>query len=73
MKLTGGNGVDVVFDAAGVQAGFTTSLLCIKKRGVLVNVSLWESDVSINMNLVVGKEITITGEILPNLHISVSG
>jgi (R,R)-butanediol dehydrogenase / meso-butanediol dehydrogenase / diacetyl reductase len=69
MKLTNGDGVDVVFDAAGVQAGFTTSLQCIKKRGVLANVALWEKDVSIDMNLVVGKEITITGAIRPSPYI----
>jgi (R,R)-butanediol dehydrogenase / meso-butanediol dehydrogenase / diacetyl reductase len=39
--LTGGEGVDVCFDAAGVQEAVDTGLKSVKPRGTFVNIALW--------------------------------
>jgi threonine dehydrogenase-like Zn-dependent dehydrogenase len=55
-KLTDGEGVDVVFDAAGVQAGIDAALLAIKAQGMLVNIAVWEKRAMLNMNDLVFRE-----------------
>ncbi|KAJ9637944.1 hypothetical protein H2204_004534 [Knufia peltigerae] len=45
--LTGGKGVDVVFDCAGVQVGFDAGVDSLKHGGTLVNVSIWEQSPAI--------------------------
>lgn len=44
-KLTGGGGVDIVFDCAGIPAGLDTALDALKPRGTYVNVAGWEKPV----------------------------
>ena len=39
--LTGGEGVDVVFDCAGRQAGFAVGMDALKFKGTYVNVASW--------------------------------
>ena len=39
--LTQGQGVDVVFDAAGVQVAVDYGLKALKARGTFVNIALW--------------------------------
>jgi threonine dehydrogenase-like Zn-dependent dehydrogenase len=39
--LTGGEGVDVVFDCAGIQAGFNMGMDALRFKGVYVNVASW--------------------------------
>lgn len=39
--LTGGDGVPVVFDAAGVQGALDEAIECIQVRGMLVNIAIW--------------------------------
>ena len=39
--LTKGEGVDVVFDAAGVQVAVDFGLKSVKPRGTFVNIALW--------------------------------
>ena len=40
-NLTEGQGVDVCFDAAGVQAAVDYGLKSVKPRGTFVNIALW--------------------------------
>lgn len=61
LKATGGIGVDIVFDAAGTQAGLDAGLLSVRSRGTFVNIALWEKNPTINANLLWVKEISVTG------------
>ncbi|KAF8961445.1 chaperonin 10-like protein [Flammula alnicola] len=63
LKATNGLGVDVAFDAAGIQASLDAALLSIRPRGTFVNVSIWEAIPRVNMNLILMREITVTGTI----------
>jgi threonine dehydrogenase-like Zn-dependent dehydrogenase len=45
-ELTGGKGVDVVFDCAGVQPGLDAGFDALKRGGTFVNVAVWEKPVS---------------------------
>lgn len=50
--LTNGQGVDVCFDAAGVQIAVDGGLAAVKARGTFVNIALWGSKrVSLDMNV----------------------
>lgn len=49
-KLTGGKGVDVVFDCAGVQVGLEAGFDAVKHAGVFVNVAVWEKPVCLRQN-----------------------
>ncbi|KAF9461748.1 alcohol dehydrogenase GroES domain protein [Collybia nuda] len=61
MKLTGGVGVDVAFDAAGVQATMVAAIESVRTRGTVANVAIWEKTAMIDINRLVMKEIFITG------------
>ncbi|KAF8892877.1 alcohol dehydrogenase GroES domain protein [Infundibulicybe gibba] len=61
LAATNGNGVDMVFDAAGVQASLNTAIAAVRPRGVICNVAMWERDASLNVNQLLLKEIWITG------------
>jgi threonine dehydrogenase-like Zn-dependent dehydrogenase len=50
MELTGGEGVDIVFDCAGVAVGLKTACMLIKAHGTVVNVAIWEKPVPFNPN-----------------------
>lgn len=39
--LTEGDGVPVVFDAAGVQGALDEAIECIRVRGALINIAIW--------------------------------
>jgi threonine dehydrogenase-like Zn-dependent dehydrogenase len=60
-KLTHGEGVDIAFDAAGVQIGVDTAMLAIKARGTLVNIAVWEKRATLNMNDLVFRERAYMG------------
>ena len=49
-ELTGGKGVDVVFDCAGVQPGLEAGFDAIKQTGTFVNVAVWEKPVRSSMS-----------------------
>lgn len=50
--LTNGQGVDLCFDAAGVQPAVDTGLQSIKARGTFVNIALWGAQrVSLDMTV----------------------
>ncbi|KAF8152928.1 alcohol dehydrogenase GroES domain protein [Crassisporium funariophilum] len=63
LQATHGIGVDVAFDAAGIQASIDAALMSLRPRGIFVNVAIWEADPRISMNLILLKEITVTGTI----------
>jgi threonine dehydrogenase-like Zn-dependent dehydrogenase len=60
-RLTHGAGVDLAFDAAGVQVGLDSALCSIKARGMLVNIAIWEKRATLNMNDVVFRERAYMG------------
>lgn len=59
-ELTDG-GVDVAFDAAGVQATFLSGVSAVRKGGEFKVVSLWEQPVTFSPNSFVKTEAKITG------------
>ncbi|KAM3073637.1 hypothetical protein ACMFMF_006840 [Clarireedia jacksonii] len=56
MELTGGEGVDIVFDCAGVAVGLKAACTLIKPHGTVVNVAIWEKPVPFNPNWLVMRE-----------------
>lgn len=44
-ELTGGRGVEIVFDCAGVPAGLESAFDAIKFKGLYMNVAVWEKPV----------------------------
>ncbi|KAG6824807.1 hypothetical protein H0H92_005738, partial [Tricholoma furcatifolium] len=61
MNITGGVGVDIAFDAAGVQASMDAALLSVRPRGVVLDIAMWEKRPEVDINLLFSKEITLTG------------
>ena len=49
-EICGGQGVNVVFDAAGSQAGLDAAILALRARGTLVNIAVWEKMATITPN-----------------------
>lgn len=49
-------GVHIVFDCAGVQAGLDQAVHAVRARGTIVNVAIWEKPCSIHPNDLVFKE-----------------
>ena len=45
-SLTGGKGVEIVFDCAGVQAGLEVGIDALAHSGTYVHLSVWDSPVS---------------------------
>ncbi len=66
LKLTDGIGADVAFEITGVQAGFNTAINAIKARGTVVITSIWEKEISFNLNNLVFSEKNIVGTIAYN-------
>lgn len=56
LSLTGGLGVDVAYDAAGVQPAVDTAFLSLKARGTLVNIAVWDKRATLQMNELVFRE-----------------
>lgn len=69
-NLTNGEGVDVCFDAAGVQDAVDSGLKSVKARGTFVNIALWGAQrVSLDMTVMLfGERKYIASESL--LHLS---
>lgn len=49
-EICDGRGVNVAFDAAGVQAGLDQAIQAIRARGTLVNIAIWEKTATITPN-----------------------
>ncbi|KAI9720723.1 MAG: hypothetical protein M1828_005603 [Chrysothrix sp. TS-e1954] len=60
-ELCGGLLPDVVFDCAGVPASIRAACACIRARGQVLNVAIWEKPVPFNPNDLVFKEATFKG------------
>ncbi|TBU47177.1 alcohol dehydrogenase GroES domain protein [Dichomitus squalens] len=52
-------GVDVVFDCAGSQATMDTAIGAIRRGGIIVNLALWSTKPTIDMNILLIKEVVI--------------
>lgn len=61
LRLTNNKGVDVSFDAAGVQPGLDQAIHSLKARGTHVNIAIWEKSCSIFPNDLVFKERNYLG------------
>lgn len=48
-ELTNGRGVDIAIDCAGVQSGLDEAIKCLRPRGTVVNVAVWENRASLDM------------------------
>lgn len=55
-ELSDGSGVNVAFDAAGVQAGLDQAIQSLRFRGTLVNIAIWEKTAIITPNALVFRE-----------------
>lgn len=55
-ELCDGQGVHVVYDCAGVQAGVDVGIHSLRVRGTLMNIAVWEKSVSIVPNDLTFKE-----------------
>ena len=62
-ELTGGEGVEHSFDAAGIEITLTTALAATRKGGTVTIISIWEGPVSINPNDIVLSELNVLGTI----------
>ncbi|QHC60968.1 2,3-butanediol dehydrogenase [Rathayibacter sp. VKM Ac-2760] len=62
-ELTDGNGVDVAFECSSINAVLDQLIDAVKPAGVIVNVSIWGSRASIDMQKLVLKEIDLRGTI----------
>jgi threonine dehydrogenase-like Zn-dependent dehydrogenase len=60
-ELTDRRGVDISFDAAGVQSGLDQSINALKARGTHVNIAIWEKTCTITPNDLVFKERSYLG------------
>jgi len=59
-KVSGGDGADVAFDAAGVPASLATACKSVRARGTVVNVAIWEKEVPFQPNWLVFREANYT-------------
>ncbi|KAI7699874.1 GroES-like protein [Hortaea werneckii] len=60
-ERTGSQGVQVSFDAAGVQPGLDQAVLALRARGTHVNIAIWEKRCSIFPNDLVFRERSYMG------------
>ena len=56
---TGGKGVDVVFDTAGVESAMLAGMQSLKLRGTYVNIAGWRTPFQVPMQYAMFREITI--------------
>jgi threonine dehydrogenase-like Zn-dependent dehydrogenase len=60
-EITGGNGVDLVFECAGVPSTARDMTDLVRSRGTIVNLGVFKAPVEIDMQAVNFKEIAIIG------------
>jgi threonine dehydrogenase-like Zn-dependent dehydrogenase len=61
LELCDDVGVHVAFDTAGVQAGLDTAINAVRARGTIVNIAVWGSKPTIDVNKLWLKERTYRG------------
>ncbi|TFK82887.1 alcohol dehydrogenase GroES domain protein [Polyporus arcularius HHB13444] len=59
VRETKGRGVDIVFDCGGSQATIDTALASVRPGGMVMNVAMWKDKPTIDMNLMICKEIVL--------------
>lgn len=62
-ELTGGEGVEHAFDAAGLQQTIDGALASTRKGGAVTIISIWEGPVSLDLNTLVLSEYDVRGTI----------
>lgn len=62
-ELTGGEGAEHSFDAAGIQETLQTALHATRKGGTVTIISIWEGPIQINPNDIVLSELNVVGTI----------
>jgi (R,R)-butanediol dehydrogenase/meso-butanediol dehydrogenase/diacetyl reductase len=62
-KLTGGEGAEHSFDAAGIEQTLQTALKATRKSGTVTIISIWEGPVRVHPNDIVLSELNIHGTI----------
>jgi len=60
-ELCDGSGVNLAFDAAGVQAGLDQAVQAVRTRGTLINIAIWEKQATITPNWFCFRERTYMG------------
>ena len=60
-EICDGQGANVAFDAAGVQAGLDQAIRAIRARGTLVNIAIWEKTATITPNVLCFRERSYIG------------
>ncbi|KAF8352039.1 alcohol dehydrogenase GroES domain protein [Amanita rubescens] len=65
LEATSDVGVDVAFDAAGLQSTVDAAINSVRANGTIMNIALWDAGVKagIDMNSIVLKQITLLGTI----------
>ena len=56
LKQASGDGVDVVFDCAGVPASMDLSCAAVRSHGEIINLALWAGPIQFDPNALQGKE-----------------
>jgi len=62
-SLTGGEGADHAFDAAGIEQTLLTALRSTRKAGSVTIISIWEGGVTVDPNEIVLAELDVHGTI----------
>ncbi|KAF2279773.1 threonine dehydrogenase [Westerdykella ornata] len=65
-ELTNGEGVDVVFDCAGIQKAMDTGLDALKVKGTYMNVAAWETPIVVPQFQWMPKELTLKASMAYN-------
>lgn len=65
-KLTAGEGVDIVFDCAGIQQGLQDGMNALRHKGTYVNIAAWEKPMTIPMRELMLREITMKASMAYN-------
>jgi L-iditol 2-dehydrogenase len=65
-ELTGGQGLDVAFEAVGASAPIGTALACLKKGGTLVLIGNVTPRVEVDLQAIVTREIALLGTCASN-------
>lgn len=61
ISLTGGKGVDVAFEASGSPKAFLDALNVVRPGGVLVQIGMFEENITFNPALLIDKELDVRG------------
>ncbi|KAF2095097.1 GroES-like protein [Rhizodiscina lignyota] len=66
-EISGVDGPDFVFDAAGVPASLKTACTAVRTRGTVVNIAIWEKETPFQPNMMVFREVNYKGVLAYNL------